>query len=49
MASVEFSTEEGDPIAVSTGSFMTAPDPSLRLPTTLSFDGPPPELRLQVP
>ncbi len=49
MANVEFSTEGGDPIAVGTGSFMTAPDPSLRLPSALSFDGPQPELRLQVP
>ena len=49
MAGVEFSTDAGDPIAVGTGSFMTAPDPSLRLPSSLSFDGPPPELRLQVP
>jgi acyl-coenzyme A thioesterase PaaI-like protein len=49
MASVEFSTGEGEPVAVSTGTFMTAPDPSLRLPASLSFDGPQPELRLQVP
>ena len=49
MAGVEFSTDAGDPIAVSTGSFMTAPDQSLRLPSSLSFDGPAPELRLAVP
>lgn len=49
MASVEFSTAAGEPVAVSTGSFMTAPDRSLRLPSTFSLDGPQPELRLQVP
>ena len=49
MASVEFSASGGEPVAVGTGSFMTAPDPTLRLPSTLSFDGPQPELRLQVP
>lgn len=49
MASVAFSSAEGDPIAMSTASFMTAPDTSLRLPATFSFDGPPPEQRLYLP
>jgi len=49
VVSVTFSSADGQPIAVGTGSFMVAPDPSLRLPTTLSLDGPPPEPRLQVP
>ncbi len=41
MASVEFGTADGVPIAISTASFMTAPDTSLRLPSTLSLDGSP--------
>jgi acyl-coenzyme A thioesterase PaaI-like protein len=49
MARVEFSSADGQPIAFSTASFMTAPDTTLRLPATFSFDGPPPEQRLQVP
>jgi acyl-coenzyme A thioesterase PaaI-like protein len=49
VVSVAFSSGDGAPIAVGAGSFMVAPDPSLRLPSTLSLDGPPPEQRLQVP
>lgn len=49
MASTTFESGDGDPIAVSTGSFMAAPNPHLRLPSTFSFDGPPPEQRLNVP
>ena len=49
MASTTFESGDGEPIAVSTGSFMAAPNPDLRLPSTFSFDGPPPEQRLSVP
>ena len=49
MASVTFTSDDGDPIAVGGGSFMVAPDPSLRLPSTLSLDGPPPVQSLRVP
>jgi acyl-coenzyme A thioesterase PaaI-like protein len=49
MASITFTTDDGDPIAVGGGSFMVAPDPSLRLPSTLSLDGPPPVQILRVP
>lgn len=49
MAGVTFTTDDGDPIAVGGGSFMVAPDPSLRLPSTLSLDGPPPVQILRVP
>ena len=49
MASVAFSSADSEPIAISTASFMTAPDTSLRLPATFSFDGPPPEQRLHLP
>ena len=49
MANVSFTTEEGDPIAVGGGSFMVAPDPSLRLPSTVGLSGPPSVQRLQVP
>ena len=42
MAGVTFTSDDGKPIAVGGGSFMVAPDPSLRLPTTLSLNGPPP-------
>ena len=49
MASVTFTSDDGDPIAVGGGSFMVAPDPSLRLPSTLSLNGPPPFQSLRVP
>jgi len=49
MASVAFTSGDGCPIAVGGGSFMVAPDPSLRLPTTLSLDGPPPVQSLREP
>ena len=49
MASVTFTSDDGDPIAVGGGSFMVAPDPSLRLPSTLSLNGPPPVQSLRVP
>lgn len=49
MANIAFSSADGEPIAMSTASFMTAPDTSLRLPATFSFDGPPPKQRLRVP
>jgi len=49
MARVEFSTGDGVPVAISTASFMTAPDTSLRLPSTLSIDGPARTRSLRVP
>jgi len=49
MASVAFTSGDGNPIAVGGGSFMVAPDPSLRLPPTLSLNGPPPVQSLRVP
>jgi acyl-coenzyme A thioesterase PaaI-like protein len=50
VVSVAFSSGDGAPIAVGAGSFMVAPDPSLRLPSTLSLDGDPaPQQRLDVP
>ena len=49
MASVTFTSDDGTPVAVGGGSFMVAPDPSLRLPATLSFDGPRPVASLRVP
>ena len=49
LAGVAFTAEDGSPIAVGGGSFMTAPDPSLRLPEKISLDGPPPQLTLDVP
>ncbi len=49
MAGVTFTSGDGNPLAVGGGSFMVAPDPSLRLPTTLSLNGPPPVQSLRVP
>ncbi len=49
LASVDVTAEDGSPIAVGGGSFMTAPDPSLRLPEKISLGGPPPRLTLDVP
>jgi acyl-coenzyme A thioesterase PaaI-like protein len=49
MAAMEFTTEDGEPIAVGTTSFMVAPDPTLSLPSDLSLGGPPPVPSLQIP
>ena len=49
MAGVTFTSDDGIPMAVGGGSFMVAPDPSLRLPPTLSLNGPPPVQSLGMP
>ncbi|MFD0689511.1 PaaI family thioesterase [Actinomadura fibrosa] len=49
VADVEFASARGEPFAVATGSFVSAPDPALRLPERLTLDAPPPEQRLAVP
>ena len=49
VASVEFTAEHGDPVAIAAGSFMSAPDPAAKLPATLSVDAPPSQARLAVP
>jgi len=49
VASVEFTTERGEPMAFGTGAFMAAPDPAARLSARLSVDAPPPEERLRLP
>ncbi len=49
MSAMEFTAGEGEPVAVGTTSFMTAPDPSLSLPFDLSLNGPPPAQTLLVP
>ena len=49
VAGVDFTDEDGEPIAVGAGSFMLAPDPNVRLPRRLSVDLPPPSRLLSVP
>jgi acyl-coenzyme A thioesterase PaaI-like protein len=49
VAGVDFTSEDGEPIAIGAGSFMLAPDPSVRLPGRLSVDMPPPQELLSVP
>jgi acyl-coenzyme A thioesterase PaaI-like protein len=49
VASVEFTAERGEPIAIGAGSFMAAPDPGARLRGRLSVDAPPPDGRLAMP
>lgn len=49
VAEAEFSVDGGEPFAVSTASFMMAPDPSLRLPENLSIGEGPPRDLLSVP
>jgi acyl-coenzyme A thioesterase PaaI-like protein len=49
MANITFTSDDGNEIAVGGGSFMVAPDPSLRLPSSLSLNGPPPIQSLRVP
>ena len=47
VASVEFSTERGEPVAIGAGSFMAAPDPAARLRG--ASDAPPADGRLAMP
>jgi acyl-coenzyme A thioesterase PaaI-like protein len=49
VASVEFTSERGEPIAIGAGSFMSAPDPAARLPPKLSVNAPPPAGQLSMP
>lgn len=49
VASVDFTDDSGDAFGFGSASFMAVPDPSLRLPDTLSFDMPPPMQTLSVP
>ncbi len=49
MAAMEFTADNGVPIAVSTTSFMTAPDPTLTLPADLRLGGSPTGPALRVP
>jgi acyl-coenzyme A thioesterase PaaI-like protein len=49
VASVDFADESGEIFAFGSASFMAVPDPTMRLPDTLSFDLPPPAQTLSVP
>jgi acyl-coenzyme A thioesterase PaaI-like protein len=49
VARVEFTSADGQPIAMAAGSFMLAPDPTVRLPAQLSIDVPPSDALLTVP
>jgi acyl-coenzyme A thioesterase PaaI-like protein len=49
VASVDFADGTGDIFAFGSASFMAVPDPTMRLPETLSFDLPPPMQTLSVP
>jgi acyl-coenzyme A thioesterase PaaI-like protein len=49
VASVEFTSERGEPVAIGAGSFMSAPDPAAMLPATLSVDALPPGGLLSMP
>jgi acyl-coenzyme A thioesterase PaaI-like protein len=48
VAAVDFTTGDGEPVGFGAGSFMSAPDPALRLPP-LSIGVPPSTTRLVVP
>jgi acyl-coenzyme A thioesterase PaaI-like protein len=48
VASVEFTSGAGEPVAVGAGSFMAAPDPAVTMHAQLSAD-PPPDGRLTMP
>lgn len=49
VGNVEFTDDDGDTFAFGSASFTAAPDPTVRLPDTLSFDLPPPMQVLSVP
>ena len=49
VASVEFTSEHGEPLAIGAGSFMSAPDPAARLPSRLGIDASAPVELLRVP
>lgn len=49
VAAVEFTTGDGEPVAVGAGSFMSAPDPSAKLPEQLSVGIPVADELLSVP
>jgi acyl-coenzyme A thioesterase PaaI-like protein len=49
VAGVDFTSERGEPIAIAAASFMSAPDPAVRLPATLSVDAPASGERLRMP
>ncbi|HUA95138.1 MAG TPA: hotdog domain-containing protein, partial [Acidimicrobiales bacterium] len=50
VAEVRFATDDGEPLAVGGGSFVTSPDPSVRLPSNLSIgEDPPIGARLTMP
>lgn len=49
VAGIEFSSERGEPIAIAAGSFMSAPDPSMRLPSGRRLETALPVGRLTVP
>lgn len=49
VAGIEFFSEGGEPVAIAAGSFMSAPDPSAKLPANLSIDRLLSENRLSVP
>ena len=49
VAGVEFTADDGEPIALAAASFMSAPDPAVTLPPRLSVDLPASAHRLTVP
>jgi acyl-coenzyme A thioesterase PaaI-like protein len=49
VASVDFVSGRGEPVAFGAASFTAAPDPGLSLPLKLDFDGPSPTRRLSMP
>jgi acyl-coenzyme A thioesterase PaaI-like protein len=49
VAAVEFTDDDGAPLGFGTASFMSAPDPAARLPTTLKVDTAAMARRLSVP
>jgi len=49
VAGVEFASDDGEPIAFGTASFMASPDPALTAPMDLGRDIPPPRQTLSMP
>ncbi len=49
VASVQFTSGDGEPLGMATGSFMASPDPTVPLPSTYSIDAPPSQPRLSMP